>query len=80
MKKVLISLDELKELLSDSFFRGINHEDRQNPEPGAWSTEWFDSQPDVGLMTINELLGHKERVLFKMETTETKEGETKCQE
>lgn len=45
MKKVLISLDELKEMMSDSFLRGLKHEDRYCPEPGIFVTDWFDAQP-----------------------------------
>ena len=55
MKKVLISLDELNELIS-------------KPEE-IFVKKWFDAQPDIGLMNINELIGHKVRALSKMETT-----------
>ncbi len=65
-KKVLISWDELKTLIIE-FLDLADKEDVVTLRPAL---AWFDAQPDIGLMDINELLGHKERVLSKMETTE----------
>lgn len=55
-KKVLISLEELQE-------RCLEYHYDISPN------DWFDAQPDIGLMNINELIGHKVRALSKMETT-----------
>lgn len=85
MKKVLISLDDIarifppKGMLGDDGVLGMYKTDTvQNAHIhlkvynscARTIIEWFDSQPDVGFMNINELLGHKDRVLSKMETTE----------
>lgn len=63
-KKVLISLDEL--------FAVARQYEQNNKYAGLYAAskrvkEWFAAQPDVGLMDINELIGHRERVLSKVE-------------
>jgi len=77
-KKVLISLEDISDLrthtLTKNFPGCIGDREPTNAPYGVALFEvevkkWFDAQPDIGLMNINELIGHKERVLSKMETT-----------
>lgn len=78
MKKVLISLDDIENMCDGLKLELLSRNIDTHLLLKLIATmdsiskvykKWFDAQPDVGLMDVNQLIGHKERALSKMETT-----------